>query len=431
MNTKIPNLSETVNKRVVIVGGGFAGLKLARLLMQTEYQIVMIDKNNYHQFQPLLYQVAMSGLEPSSISFPMRKIFQNQKNIHFRIASLQNIRPDEKLILTDIGELKYDYLVLATGACTNYFGQQNIASHALPLKSAADSIFIRNTILENFEKALNETDPEKISSYLNVILVGGGPTGVELAGALAEMRKFIFPKDYPELDMDLMKIVIYEASPNLLNGMSEASSLKAREYLEKLGVEVNLEIRVVDYDGQRIVLSDDTTIVSKMVIWAAGVEAKKIAGINSASIGRGNRIRVDTYHRVFSHEDIFALGDTSLMETLEYPNGHPQVAQVAIQQADNLAKNLKRMEKKQPPKEFIYRNKGSMATIGRNLAVADIAKLNLSGFLAWFLWSFIHLVTMVGVKNKLFVFLNWSWNYFTYDQSLRLLIRHKRKIPTG
>lgn len=431
MNQKhyIPNIPETGKKRVVIVGGGFAGLKLLRKITGIGFQIVILDKNNFHQFQPLLYQVATAGLEPSAISFPVRKILQNEVEVHFRIAEINEVQPAEKEISTNIGQLRYDYLVLAMGANTNFFGQQNIEQYALSMKTAADAILIRNTILENFELALLETDQKKISEYLNIVLVGGGPTGVELAGALAEMKKYIFPKDYPELDVTKMRIVLYEASPGVLAVMSPYSSQKAMGYLKKLGVEVHLNTRVLDYNGSCLKISDGSTISSKTVIWAAGVKANSVAGFNTETFGRGGRIRVNRFNGIIGYDDIFALGDLSLMETPKYPNGHSQVAQVAIQQAKFLAANLIKQKSGLVQKEFEYSDKGSLATIGRNLAVADLPIGKLKGFVAWALWSVVHLFMIVGVKNRLSIFLNWSWNYFTYDQSLRLLI--KPKLPVS
>jgi len=298
------------------------------------------------------------------------------------------------------------------------------------MKSAADAILIRNTILENFELALLQDTPEKAAKYLNIVLVGGGPTGVELAGAVAEMKKYIFPKDYPELDMSKMRIVLYQGSGSLLAGMSSKASARATRYLKNLGVEVNLDTRVLDYDGGCLKLSDGTTISSKTVIWAAGVIANQIDGISVSSMNPQQRIMVDRQNRAYGYHDIFAIGDLSLMKTPKYPHGHPQVAQVAIQQAKTLAGNLIRIKRNASlkSKDFEYRDKGSLATIGRNLAVADLPFVKLSGFLAWMLWSFVHLFMIVGVKNRILIFLNWSWNYFTYDQSLRLLIRHKPSI---
>ena len=427
----IPNIPKTDKKRVIIVGGGFAGLKLLRKIIAKGFQIVLLDKNNFHQFQPLLYQVATAGLEPSAISFPVRKILQNEKDVHFRIAELIEIDSGKKEISTDIGHLKYDYLVLAMGANTNFFGQQNIEQHALSMKTAADAILIRNTILENFELALLETDQERISEYMNIVLVGGGPTGVELAGALAEMKKYIFPKDYPELDLSKMRITLYEASPGLLTVMSPQSSQQAQKYLSRLGVEVHLNTRVMDYNGSCVKLSDGSSVSSKTVIWSAGVKANTVAGFEADAFGKGNRIRVDRSNRVLGTDNIFALGDLSIMETPKYPDGHPQVAQTAIQQAKLLASNLIKIKSGSAPKEFEYTDKGSMATIGRNLAVADLPIGKLKGFTAWVLWSVVHLFMIVGVKNRFSIFLNWSWNYFTYDQSLRLLIKPKAAVDHG
>ncbi len=423
----IQNIPEAnPKKRLVIVGAGFAGLRLLRKVSHDGLQIVLLDRNNFHQFQPLLYQVATSGLEPSAISFPIRKILQKEKDIYFRMAELLEVHADRNEISTTVGRLTYDYLVIATGAHTNFFGQQAIERNAYSMKTASDAILIRNTMLENFELALQETDPEGISQYLNVVLVGGGPTGVELSGALAEMKRFIFPKDYPELDLSKMHIMLYEASGKLLSSMSEEASAKSKEYLEKLGVEVHLNTRVLDYDGNFLNTSDGKRFGSKTLIWVAGVQANHVKGLAKEVFGRGNRILVDKTNRVSGHENIFVLGDLALMQTDRYPQGHPQVAQVAIQQADRLAKNIKQQNNGTPLKPFEYCDKGSMATIGRNLAVADLPFTKLMGFAAWVLWSFVHLFTIMGVKNRLFIFLNWSWGYFTYDQSLRVLIRPRQ-----
>jgi len=426
----IPNIPDTDKKRIVVVGSGFAGLKVVRGLLGKNFQIVLLDKNNFHLFQPLLYQVATAGLEPSAISFPLRKILQKEKHVHFRIADVKEVHTREKELETDIGHLKYDDLVLAMGANTNFYGQENIEQSALAMKSAADAILIRNTILENFELALLQESPEQAAQYLNIVLVGGGPTGVELAGALAEMKKNIFPKDYPELDMSKMRIVLYESSGGVLSGMTSTASRRAAKYLQKLGVEVNLNTRVIDYDGGCMKLSDGTTISSKTVIWAAGIEANHIGGLSVESQGPKRRIIVNRQSRISGYDHIFAIGDLSIMETPKYPKGHPQVAQVAIQQAKNLSGNLIKIHRDESPDltDFEYRDKGSLATIGRNLAVADLTFVKLRGFMAWVLWSFVHLFMIVGLKNRIFIFLNWSWNYFTYDQSLRLLIRHKPSI---
>ncbi|MBW6490816.1 MAG: NAD(P)/FAD-dependent oxidoreductase [Lentimicrobium sp.] len=422
--TYIPNIPAPLKKRLVIVGGGFAGLKLVQKSLCRDFQIVLLDKNNYHQFQPLLYQVATAGLEPSAISFPLRKVLQKEENIHFRVAEVLEILPETNEVKTNIGYLKYDFLVLATGADTNFFGQEIIERNALPMKSASDAILIRNTILENFEKALLQETPGEMEKYLNIALVGGGPTGVELAGALAEMKKYIFPKDYPELDLSKMRIVLFESS-NLLAAMSAHASELSEKYLERMGVEVKTGIRVTGYDGTVATLSDGSTFETKTLVWAAGIKANLIAGLPKATIARGGRLLVDRYNLTKGYPNIFAIGDLALMETPKYPNGHPQVAQTAIQQAKLLAKNMKRLAAGKELLPFEYTNKGSLATIGRNRAVADLPGFKLRGFVAWALWSIVHLFTIMGVKNRFFVFLNWSWNYFTYDQSLRLLIKPK------
>ncbi len=422
----IPNIPNNEKKRVVIIGSGFAGLKVMMKIKRDGFQIVMLDRNNFHQFQPLLYQVATAGLEPSAISFPIRKIMQNEDDVHFRIAELTEVFCDKKEILTTVGKLKYDYLVLAIGANTNFFGQQNIERYALSMKTASDALLIRNTMLENFENALLETNQELINQYMNIVLVGGGPTGVELAGAFAEMKKYILPKDYPELDLSKMRIVLFEASPRLLAGMSASSSATALKYLEKLGVEVKITTKVNDYDGSVLQFSDGSTIATKTVIWAAGVKANSVLGFKSETYGRGGRIRVDNYNQVIDYKDVYALGDVCIMETKKYPNGHPQIAQVAIQQANLLINNLHKLKANKAVTKFEYNDKGSMATVGRNLAVADLPMIKLKGYIAWVLWSFIHLITIVGVKNRISTFLNWSFSYFTYDQSLRILIKPKQ-----
>jgi len=426
IKTNILNIPEPATKRIVIVGGGFGGLKLALRLIKLDFQIVLIDRNNYHLFQPLLYQVAMAGLEPSAISFPLRKVLQNT-NIHFRMAELEAVYTDTHEISTDIGHLRYDYLVLATGAKTNFFGNEAIEKNSMQMKSAPDALFIRNRILKNFEKALNKSKEEDIRAYLNVAIIGGGPTGVELAGAVAEMRKYVLPKDYPELDMRNMKIMLFEASPRILAGMSEEASETARKYLEDLGVEVRTRTAVLNYDDRILSLPNDETIHVKNVIWAAGVTSGRIEGIPEAAYGRSNRLLVNQFNQVEGYTDIYALGDNCLMTEAAWPNGHPQVAQVAMQQAKLLSQNIARLLKGKPLKPFHYNDKGSLATIGRHLAVADLPFGKFKGYIAWVLWSIVHLLSIIGVKNKIFVLLDWTWKYITYDQSLRLLIKHKSR----
>jgi len=424
---KIKHIPENGKTRVVIVGAGFAGLKLARELANTAYQIVLLDKNNFHQFQPLLYQVATSGLEPSSIAFPLRKIFHKKSNVHFRMTDLHEVDSVNKIIYTALGSLTYDYLVIATGVDTNYFGNKNIEKYAIPMKSVSEAIFLRNSILRNYEKALNEIDPVKAANYMNIVIVGGGPTGVELAGALAEMKSTILPKDYPELDFSLMNVYLLEASDRLLAAMSDKSSSKARIYLEKLGVIVKTKAMVSDYDGLKISLADSSSYNSHTLVWAAGIAGRNIKGISESASARGGRIQVDRFNNVSGYDNIYALGDISLQMNKEGDAPYPQVAQVGIQQAQMLAINLKRKLKNKALVEFFYKDRGSMATIGKNLAVADIPGIKMQGFLAWILWLIVHLMAIVGVKNRFFILINWIWNYITSDQSLRVLIRPKKR----
>ena len=427
MNQNIGNIPEPKYKRIIIIGGGFAGLKLARKLSNSKYQVVLIDRNNFHQFQPLFYQVATAGLEPSAISFPFRRVFQNKKNVHFRLAHLEFVDTGQKTIHTDIGKLNYDYLMICTGADTNYFGLRNVEQNSLGMKTTGEALTIRNTILKNFEKALNTDDQLEQEAYLNIVIVGGGPTGVELAGAIAEMKKYVLPKDYPEIDFERMKIYLFEASPRLLSAMSEFSSRNSMRYLKKLGVEVQTSSIVNDYDGKMVRL-DGRTVLSKTLLWAAGVVSRQIKGIPEEVFVKSGRIKVDRFNHVNGFEGVFALGDIAYMEEETYPKGHPQVAQVALQQACNLVKNLSRFEQNKQPKEFKYKDLGSLATIGRNLAVADLPFLKFRGFIAWVIWLFVHLMSIVGVKNRFFIFLNWAWNYLTFDQTLRLLLKPVPKI---
>lgn len=420
---EIANLPKPKYKRIVIVGGGFGGLKLARMLYGSGYQVVVLDKNNYHQFQPLLYQIATAGLEPSAISFPFRKLFQKQERMHFRIAELLTVSPEKNEITTSIGKLNYDFLVIAAGLTTNFFGNENIRKNALPMKTVSDAILIRNTILQNYEAALDQTDSLKKEAHLNVVVVGGGPTGVEMAGALAEMKKYILPKDYPELDFALMNIYLFEASPKLLNVMSEKSSEKARQYLEKLGVIVKTDTFVTDYNGQTVVLSDGSTHATYNMVWAAGVMPISFQGLETAAFGKGKRILVDEFNLVTGYSNIYALGDIAEMQSKGFPKGHPQVAPVAIQQAKNMAENFISLKKSKKLKAFHYVDKGSLATIGRHLAVADLPYLKTQGFLAWVLWLFVHIMMLIGFKNKLVVMMDWAWSYFFSDQALRLLIK--------
>ncbi|NBA85707.1 FAD-dependent oxidoreductase [Emticicia sp. CRIBPO] len=419
------NIPETSQKRVVIVGAGFGGLALAQDLSKKDLQVVLIDKNNFHQFQPLFYQVAMAGLEPSSIAFPLRKVFHNRKNVHIRITAVEKVDTDNKIIYTGLGDMTYDYLVLSMGANTNFFGMENIINNAIPMKSIAEAIYLRNRVLQNFEDALTENDKGKRAGLMTIVVVGGGPTGVEVSGTLAEMKKLILPKDYPELNFDEMKIYLFESSPKVLEVMSDNAASKSREYLEHLGVNLRLGERIVDFDGEYAYTSNGDKIRTNNLVWAAGVISNKIEGFAPELFGRGRRMLVNEFSQVNGFDNIFALGDMALMATDEYPNGHPQVAQPAIQQGKLLAKNLLRIIKGETPKPFRYKDLGSMATVGRHLAVVDLPFWKFQGIFAWYVWMFVHLMSILGVKNKVLIFVNWLWNYITYDQSLRLIIKPK------
>ncbi len=425
MKMNLPNKKE--RKRVVIVGGGFGGLKVARKLNIDRFQVVLLDKNNHHIFQPLLYQVATSGIEPSAISFPYRKIFKKQKNIHIRICEAIRVIPEEKALETSIGIVNYDYLIIATGCHTNYFGKQEYSQYTMALKSTSEALYNRNRILDSLEKAQNTNDPRLKQQLITYAIVGGGATGIELAGALAEMRKFVLPDEYPDLEVDKMRIILIDMAPRLLTAFSKKSSDKVEEYLSKMGVEIMTNTGVIDCTNEKLKLDNGIILETFNVFWVAGVQANSIEGLNSESYGAGNRLKVDKYNRIVNYNNIFAIGDTAIMTTEEYPKGHPQVVQPAIQQAKNLIINLNRLDKDLSLIPFVYNNKGSMATIGRNQAVVELKNIHFSGFLAWGVWLFIHLMSIVGVKNKLFIFLDWMWSYFTYDPSLRVIIKPLHK----
>lgn len=424
------HLPSTGLPRVLIVGGGFAGLKLAQSLDSRLFQVVLLDRNNYHQFPPLIYQVASSGLEPSTIAFPFRSAFHRKGNFYFRLATLERIDVAHKRVQTDIGAIDYDFLVLACGATTNFFGNERIAAHALPMKTLNESVRLRNVLLQRLEQAVCASEEER-RELLNIVVVGGGPTGVEIAGALAEMKRYVVPKDYPDLGADLMRISLLDASPRILAAMSEQSSAKALRGLQELGVEVCTDTFVDDYDGRQLSLRDGRRLATRTVIWVSGIVANEASGLTEASLGRGRRIVVDAYNRVEGYEDVFALGDQCMMTSdANYPQGHPQMAQVALQQAKLLAENLKRLQAEQAMKGFVYKDLGSMATIGRNRAVAEIGRVKWGGFTAWVLWLVVHLRSILSVRNKLVVLLNWVWNYFTYDRSLRIILKQDTERET-
>ncbi len=415
--------------KIVIIGAGFGGLRLARRLNnKAGFEITLIDRFNYHQFQPLFYQVATAGLDASNISFPLRKVFQKSKNVRIRLAEVRRIDTQAKAVITDAEQIPYDALVIATGAGTNFFGNKSLARHAFPMKSTVEALQLRYRILQNLEESLTITNPIELQRRMNMVVVGAGPTGVELAGALAEMKRYILPKEYPELDFSDFHIYLLEGGDRTLPGMSQKSSEKSLKYLDRLGVKVMTGALVKEYDGQTIHLADGSEIPSRTVIWAAGIKGNVPDGIESELVVRGNRIKVDSYCRVTGFSDVYAVGDIAYMETEDYPRGHPQVAPVATQQATLLAKNLLKSARGAADielKAFRYRDKGSMATVGRNLAVVDIPrpKLHFGGFLAWMIWMGLHLMLILGVKNRFFVFVNWLYNYFTYDQNLRLIFR--------
>lgn len=417
------NIPEVEQKRIVVIGGGFAGLELTKRLASTNHQIVLVDKNNYHQFQPLFYQVAMAGLEPSSIVFPFRKLFRKYKNVFVRMAEVTEVNTATKQIFTSYGFIKYDYLVIAIGANTNFFGNEKIAEHAIPMKSVAEALFLRNEILSDYENSLTIREFDTRQEFIDIVIVGGGPTGVEVAGALAEMKQYIIPREYRELAVHEIDIHLIQSSDQLLKGMSNKSANAALKYLTALGVKVKLNTRVVDYDGKVVTMNDGSKISTRKLIWAAGITGNRLTGLPNEALVSGNRLKVNRFNQVEGLEDVYAIGDIACMEEKGYEKGHPQVAQVALQQAKHLAKNFRQRLKDKPMQAFSYKDKGSMATIGRNKAVVDLPRTSFHGAFAWYIWLVVHLFAIIGTKNKVFVFLNWMWNYITYDQSLRLIIR--------
>lgn len=419
------NIQRNQKKRVVIVGGGLGGLRLAEDLYGSGMQVVLIDKNNFHQFPPLIYQIASAGIDPSSISFPFRQIFRKRKDFYFRMAEARMVDTEKKILQTSIGKIDYDYLVLAAGATTNFFGNKNIEEWAIPMKTVPEAMGLRNALLSNFERALTCATEEERQELLNVVIVGGGATGVEIAGALAEMRRYVIPYDYPDMDSSLMHIYLIEAGDRLLAGLSQESSQKAYEFLKSMGVDIQFGKMVTDYRDHKVVMKDGTEIPTRTFLWVSGIRANAMPGIDESHLGRGFRFKVDEYNRIPGVEDVFAIGDQCLQTSdAAYPNGHPQVAQVAIQQAKNLAKNLKLINQDADSSAltaFRYKNLGSMATIGRNKAVVEIGKFRSQGFFAWVLWLVVHLRSILGVKNKMMVLLNWLWKYVSYNDSIRMI----------
>ena len=420
------NIERTEKKRIVIVGGGLGGLELAFKLVDDDYQVVLVDKNNYHQFPPLIYQVASGGLEPSSISFPFRRLFQGKKDFFFRMAKVESVNTDKKIINTTVGEIDYDYLVMAFGAKTNFFGNKDIEATTLPMKSVSEAMKLRNTILRNLELALTEEDPARKQALMNIVVVGGGASGVEIAGAVAEMKKNIIARDYPDLDSSQMHIYLVNAVDRLLSAMDPVSSKRAERDLKELHVHIRQPQFATEYKDGILKTSAGLEIPTQTVIWVSGICANTVEGFPAESIGHAGRFLTDRFCRVKGVKDVYAIGDVSLVEgDEEYPLGHPQLAQVAMQQAKTVAKNFKAMAKGKELKPFKYKNLGVMATIGRNHAVAEISGKKFGGFPAWALWLIVHLRSILGVKNKTFILLNWVWNYINYKQSLRLILKAK------
>jgi NADH:ubiquinone reductase (H+-translocating) len=418
------NLPETKNKRIVIIGGGFGGINLARKLHSSNAQVVLIDRNNFHTFQPLLYQVATAGLEPGSIAYPLRKVLGKKPNYFFRMTEVTKIDPALNTVYTSIGSITYDYLVIASGTKNNYFNMQDVREHAMPLKSVSEATGMRNFILENFEKILLTDDEVEKERLLTYVIAGGGPTGVELSGALSELKQKVLPADYPELDLKQMKIILVDAAPKLLTAFSEEASAKAKQYLEQFGVEVRLNTGVKSFDGQTIMFSDGSNIATRNLIWAAGVIGDLPDGFLPAIIARGNRLKVNEYNLVEGFNNIFAIGDIAYFTSKAFPNGLPGLAPVAIQQGAHVGKNLSRLISNKPMLPFKYTDKGSLATIGRNKAVADLTKtIHFQGFFAWLVWLVVHLFYLIGFRNKVVVVMDWFWNYISFDRRARLILK--------
>ncbi len=422
------NIPRTSFPRIVIIGGGFAGISLAKKLSKQEVQVVLLDKHNYHTFQPLLYQVSTGGLEPDSIAYPIRKILKNYTNFHFRLAHVEEIKPLTNEVSTDIGTLKFDYLVIASGSETNYFGNSAIEKHSMAMKSIPQSLNLRSLILENFEEALLTSDLNERNALMNFVIVGAGPTGVELAGALAEIKKGILPKDYPDLDTRSVQINLIQSSDRILKEMSENASKKAEVFLENLGVNIWKNVRVTNYNGKTVTTNSDLTFETATLIWAAGVKGATIKGLDSeAFINRGNRIIVNEFSQIKGCNNIFAIGDVACMESEDFPNGFPMMAQPAIQQGQHLGNNLLRLIEQKPMTPFLYKDKGAMATIGRNKAVVDLKHFKFQGVFAWYVWMFVHLFFLIGFRNRVVVFINWVYNYIRFDREARLIIRPYKK----
>lgn len=422
------NIPRTSYPRIVIIGGGFAGIALAKKLSKQEVQVVLLDKHNYHTFQPLLYQVSTGGLEPDSIAYPIRKVLKDFPNFYFRLANVEEIDTKKNKVKTDIGKLKFDYLVVASGSKTNFFGNTEIEKYSMAMKTIPQSLNLRSLILENFEDALLTSDLNERNALMNFVIVGGGPTGVELAGALAEIKKGILPKDYPDLDTRLAQINIIQSGDCILKGMSAQASQKAEDFLERLGVQIWKNVRVTNYDGKTVTTNTDLTFETATLVWAAGVKGATIKGLDAeAFLANGHRVLVNEFNQVKGFNHIFAIGDIASMISDEFPNGFPMMAQPAIQQGDQLGDNILKLIEEKPMKPFAYKDKGSMATIGRNKAVVDLKNIRFQGVFAWYVWMFVHLFFLIGFRNRMVVFVNWVYNYVRFDREARLIIRPFKK----
>lgn len=421
------NITQIDKPRLIIIGGGFAGLHFARKINSDQYQVVLFDKNNYHTFQPLMYQVATSGLEPDSIAHPLRKSLQGKKNVHFRYGEVLSVDSKNKIIKSSIGELSYDYLVICSGAKTNFFGMHNVEKLAFPMKSLNESLQLRSRILQNFEDAIGLTNLEDIKRKMTFVIAGGGATGVELAGAFSELKNKIFPRDYPELDLRMMQIHIIQGAPKILFGMSEHASKKAEEFLEKLGVNIWKNTHVMDFDGKTVTATNDLSIETNTLIWAAGVEGNDIQSNDELTVEK-HRYPVNEFCLIQHSTDTYAIGDVAYFTDTRYEHGLPMLASVAMQQGVYLAEQFNRISKGKKTKPFVYKNKGSMATIGRNKAVVDLKSVQFSGIFAWLTWMFVHVMLLIGFRNRVIVLVNWIWNYILFSNGNRLIIRKAKTV---
>ncbi len=417
------DLPKTDRLRVVIVGGGFAGVEIAKHLSKADVQVVMVDKNNFHCFQPLLYQVATAALEADSIVYPIRGIFNKQKNFFFRQGKVEEVNSDEKFVRVGKRIIEYDYLVIATGATTNFFQNEGLSVSAMPMKSITEALDLKYLILQNFEKAVSLVNKRKLQGYLNYVVAGGGPTGVELAGALGELKKFVLPKDFPELNLESMNIYLVHSRDRLLPMLSDKSSEKAKKYLEDLGVTVVLNTRVLDIQGDYVQVNTEDDIIARTLMWTAGVQGNPINGLKSNIINSANRILVDEYNKVKGYQDVFAIGDIACMVSDDFPRGHPMVAPAAMQQGELLAKNIEALSQQKELTPFVYNDKGAMATVGKDKAVVEVGNVRLGGFIAWIIWMFVHLKSLVGYRNKIIATYNWIRGYFTSEKGIRAIIR--------